>query len=260
MFPVLNDLQSKKRGRPCAIERYNNELMQQKLKSLINSNMPSNEFAKNNIMPFIVKRQRRSRANDRERNRMQTLNGALSVLKQHLPLELLVNESTSDLDASGSTEDSKKNKKGKGEDKLTKIDTLKLATRYISLLSSMLRDDQDGSVCTVSSSSSPVSTYTYHDQTYRQLSTQADLVHSSNQNMTNSNYYLNCFNSNSNQPQNIEYLNSSNKASHFYSSNYQEHHFNYNSSSSNNINNCDNHQQLNNNYSNLISSNNFKYF
>ena len=81
----------KRRGRPCATERRHNELIQQKFTNMINStclNESYEEFTKLNVIPFIVKRQRRSRANDRERNRMETLNSALNALKQHLPMEM----------------------------------------------------------------------------------------------------------------------------------------------------------------------------
>ncbi|CAF1113049.1 unnamed protein product, partial [Brachionus calyciflorus] len=159
MFPLLPlDHKLKRRGRPCASERYNNEILEQKLTSLINSD---DDFTKSNIMPFIVKRQRRVRANDRERNRMQTLNEALDVLKDHLPIDFLVSEFGSDLDNSGSSE-TKKSRKKCGEDKLTKIDTLKLATKYIGLLTDIL-NEENGNYRNInytnssgSSSSSPI--------------------------------------------------------------------------------------------------------
>ena len=130
MFPCYQFEQKlKRRGRPCASERFNNEMMEKRLTSLIHSD---DEFTKSNIMPFIVKRQRRVCANDRERNRMQTLNEALNELKDHLPLDFLVSELGSDLDNSSSTEtNGKKSRKKSSEEKLTKIDTLKLATKYI---------------------------------------------------------------------------------------------------------------------------------
>ncbi|RNA10068.1 neurogenin-2 [Brachionus plicatilis] len=154
LVPV--DQKLKRRGRPCASERYNNELLEKRLTSMINSD---DEFTKSNIMPFIVKRQRRVRANNRERNRMQNLNEALNVLKEHLPLEFLMSEFSSDLDNSVSS-DSKRQKKKSGEEKLTKIDTLRLATRYIGLLTELLNQDNDSirstSHSSESNSNSPV--------------------------------------------------------------------------------------------------------
>ena len=79
--------EKKKRGRPCALERHRNELIQQKVTNLINTGVSDN-ISNHNIVPFILKRQRRSKANDRERGRMGTLNNALGVLKKHLPEEL----------------------------------------------------------------------------------------------------------------------------------------------------------------------------
>ena len=170
----------KRRGRPCASERYNNELMQQKLTSLINSNRNINDdFARLNVIPLIMKRQRRVRANDRERNRMQTLNEALYVLQQHLPIDFLLSLNlipTQSLDSSISS-DSNANSKSKSkkpqEPKLTKIDTLKLATKYIEMLTNFLREDdlkssnssnQTHSVSSSSSSSSPeFNSYCYED-------------------------------------------------------------------------------------------------
>lgn len=157
MFSLISlDQKLKRRGRPCASERYNNELMEKRLTSLINSD---DEFTKSNIMPYIVKRQRRVRANNRERNRMQTLNEALNVLKEHLPIEFLLSEFGSDLDNSISS-DSKRQKKKSGEEKLTKIDTLRLATRYIGFLTEVLNQENDSirSIITSSESdsSSPV--------------------------------------------------------------------------------------------------------
>jgi hypothetical protein len=143
-----------RRGRPCAVDRLRNEIMQQKLTHMINSNqVPSNEFAKLNILPFIVKRQRRVRANDRERNRMQSLNGALRVLRQHLPVELLM-QNTPDLEcnrpppvkSSNGKKSSRKKAGNNSETKVTKIDTLRMATKYIAMLDDMLRGG-DGSGC-----------------------------------------------------------------------------------------------------------------
>ena len=147
----------KRRGRPCASERYNNELIQQKLTSLINSPCTtiSEDFARLNVIPFIVKRQRRVRANDRERNRMQTLNEALLILQQCIPAEFLslnrnmitnLNNTSdsvsSDSNCNASNQHSHKHHKGQIDStKLTKIDTLKLATKYIEFLASLLHDE-----------------------------------------------------------------------------------------------------------------------
>jgi hypothetical protein len=182
---MMNDLilpitAVKRRGRPCASERYNNELMQQKLTSIVNSNRDINDdFARLNVIPLIMKRQRRVRANDRERNRMQTLNEALFVLQQHLPIDFLLSLNlipTQSLDSSISSDSNantkSKNKKSQ-EPKLTKIDTLKLATKYIEMLTNFLREDdlkssnssnQTASVSSSSSSSSPeFNSYSYDD-------------------------------------------------------------------------------------------------
>lgn len=134
----------RKRGRPCAVERMRNEMMQQRLTSMINSNqVPSAEFAKFNILPLIVKRQRRVRANDRERNRMVSLNGALKVLREHLPVEYLVDDQVE----ANQYEFMEANKRKKSSNiKLTKIDTLRLATKYISILTDLLNEnDSDAS-------------------------------------------------------------------------------------------------------------------
>lgn len=88
-LPCMSINAKKRRGRPCATERRNNELIQEKFTNLIRSaNCHSDELTRNKLMPFIVKRQRRSRANDRERGRMDQLNVALGKLKEHLPIEL----------------------------------------------------------------------------------------------------------------------------------------------------------------------------
>jgi hypothetical protein len=81
----------KRRGRPCATERRTNEMINDKFTKLIRSGENQDEeFTKNRVIPFIIKRQRRSRANDRERGRMENLNSALITLKQHIPLEMYV--------------------------------------------------------------------------------------------------------------------------------------------------------------------------
>ena len=145
----------KRRGRPCASERYNNELIQQKLTDLINSpnTNVNDDFARLNVIPFIVKRQRRVRANDRERNRMQNLNEALIVLQQSLPLEFLnanknlitnLNNTSDSFSSDSNSNQSKAKAKNISESaKLTKIDTLKLATKYIEHLANLLSDDSN---------------------------------------------------------------------------------------------------------------------
>jgi hypothetical protein len=144
--PSSNSKQQKRRGRPCATERYNNELMQEKFTRIINSNAHdlNDEFTKLSVLPFVVNRQRRVRANVREKNRMQTLNQALHVLKKHLPIDLLT-PSESNISEPGYLDNpnpnqsfSSKSKRKLLEHKLTKIDTLKLATKYISILTEML--------------------------------------------------------------------------------------------------------------------------
>jgi hypothetical protein len=169
-----NGAVARRRGRPCAVERLRNEIMQQKLAQMINSNqVPSNEFAKLNILPIIVKRQRRVRANDRERNRMQSLNGALRVLRQHLPIEMLM-ENTLNLECNRDKRDSgaekastKTNggkKKAARDSKVTKIDTLRMATRYIAMLGDLLRDS-DAESSSTDLSNSTLTTCTAHSKT-----------------------------------------------------------------------------------------------
>lgn len=63
-----------------------------------------------------IKRNRRMKANDRERNRMHSLNDALEKLRLHLPL-------------------------GSEDNKLTKIETLRLARNYIWALGELLQID-----------------------------------------------------------------------------------------------------------------------
>jgi hypothetical protein len=168
-----NGTVARRRGRPCAVERLRNEIMQQKLAHMITSNqVPSNEFAKLNILPIIVKRQRRVRANDRERNRMQSLNGALRVLRHHLPVELLMQESSLDLEcnrepARRREPSEKKSKKSASsassaasDSKVTKIDTLRMATRYIAMLSDMLRGDESSDAESSSNFTSTTTTAT----------------------------------------------------------------------------------------------------
>lgn len=78
----------------------------------------------------VIKRIRRVKANDRERNRMHNLNEALDRLRRHLPA-------------------------GKGEDnKMTKIETLKSAQEYIQLLSKLLQDTDHNTQLQCNSSAS----------------------------------------------------------------------------------------------------------
>lgn len=148
---MVGGTQTKRRGRPCALERYNNELLQEKFSRLINhSHIDFNsDFARLNILPFINKRQRRARANDRERTRMQTLNGALNVLKQHLPIDFLLSTDENSMlhSPTGSSSGRKSNKEAaeSASNKLTKIDTLKLATRYIAMLTNLLNEPHSNS-------------------------------------------------------------------------------------------------------------------
>lgn len=63
----------------------------------------------------VIKRIRRVKANDRERNRMHNLNEALDRLRKHLPAS-------------------------KDDSKMTKIETLKSAQEYIQALSRLLME------------------------------------------------------------------------------------------------------------------------
>lgn len=145
---------SKKRGRPCAIDRYKTDLIQQKFTNILNSNS-SHQTAHlaQNIMPFIVTRQRRQRANNRERSRMQTLNSALIILRQHLPIDLYLQSKTNvqsqiELECQKNS-DEKSSKVEKCPAKMTKIDTLRFAAEYIRLLTDVLTDcqRQETAVC-----------------------------------------------------------------------------------------------------------------
>ena len=134
---------SKKRGRPCANDRYRNDLIQQKFTNILNSNnSQQTAHLAQNIMPFIVKRQRRQRANNRERSRMQTMNEALIVLRQHLPIDLYLKSKTN---SDSQTEiklhkDLNSRVASKISFKITKIDTLRFAAEYIRLLTDVLKD------------------------------------------------------------------------------------------------------------------------
>ena len=85
---------------------------------------------------ILIKRQRRLKANDRERNRMKNLNKMLQILKSLLPFDFNSGESASSTD-----------------DKLTKIETLRMATQYIYELTNMLNLSDQASC---SGTSSPV--------------------------------------------------------------------------------------------------------
>ena len=136
----------RRRGRQCALERQNNELLQAQLSSMVSQSQFDfdSDFAKLNILPFITRRQRRARANDIERCRMQRLNEELDVLKSMLPIDyLLTEEAESDGQRIGQCQSSPK---------LTKIYTLKLATKYIRILTELLNDNVSGASGNVDSS------------------------------------------------------------------------------------------------------------
>jgi hypothetical protein len=97
---------SRKRGRPSYWS--NLEYLQQKQLQENNSGLTPQ---------ILVKRQRRLKANDRERNRMKNLNKMLHELKSLLPYEFESSPS---------------------DDKLTKIETLRMATQYIIDLTNLL--------------------------------------------------------------------------------------------------------------------------
>lgn len=140
-----NETSKKKRGRPCAIDRYKNDLIQEKFTSMLNNGNTSNdEFTKLKIIPFIAKRHKRQRANNRERSRMQTLNEALIILKQHLPIDLYLKSKTNLQSQTEITENDKQLLKEKSLEfvKMTKIDILKFATEYIKLLTNVLNSNK----------------------------------------------------------------------------------------------------------------------
>ncbi len=143
----------KRRGRPCATERRHNDLIQAKFTSLVHHN--NDEVTKNKVMPFIIRRQRRSRANDRERTRMETLNAAMAVLKQHLPVELF--PSGTDMNDTFSSGGGLKSVKStnSAKSKITKIDTLRIASEYIARLKSVLEEADEQQKSFESQSQSP---------------------------------------------------------------------------------------------------------
>ena len=109
-----------------------------------NTSALNDEFTKLKIIPFIAKRHKRQRANNRERSRMQTLNEALIILKQHLPIDLYLKSKTNLQSQTEITENDKQLLKEKSLEfvKMTKIDILKFATEYIKLLTNVLNSDK----------------------------------------------------------------------------------------------------------------------
>lgn len=87
-----------------------------------------------NVPKVVVKRERRVKANDRERNRMHNLNEALDKLRKHLPA-------------------------ARDDTKMTKIETLRSAREYIQRLGKLLMATETIS----SSSSSSTSSLTSHN-------------------------------------------------------------------------------------------------
>ena len=155
---VSSEPLTKRRGRPCAQERLNNELLEQHFNLLIKATADNQRercgvigdggdqlmLDDTRIIPFVVKRQRRVKANVREKHRMQTLNEALEVLKQHLPPEWSLPVTTTLSSASNDHSNSSRNSSiCGGNAKLTKIDTLRLATSYIQTLSELIRQDDE---------------------------------------------------------------------------------------------------------------------
>ncbi|CAF0983109.1 unnamed protein product [Rotaria sordida] len=87
------------------------------------------------ILATELKYHRRSRANDRERTRMRSLNEALEHLRTLLPIDT----------SSYYTSNNSTNHVPIVEDKLTKIETLRTASAYIRLLTDLLADDNKSS-------------------------------------------------------------------------------------------------------------------
>lgn len=88
------------------------------------------------ILATHLKYHRRSRANDRERTRMRSLNEALEHLRTLLPIDSTPYYSSTD---------SSSNHGPIVEDKLTKIETLRTASAYIRLLTDLLEDNNHSS-------------------------------------------------------------------------------------------------------------------
>ena len=96
--------------------------------------------AKSPTLVQKLKKNRRMKANDRERNRMHTLNRALERLRDILPVAgTMAAVAASSSNGSGA-EDTMSN----CANKLTKIETLRFANRYILELSTMLQRDLSG--------------------------------------------------------------------------------------------------------------------
>jgi hypothetical protein len=87
------------------------------------------------ILATQLKHHRRSRANDRERTRMRSLNEALEHLRTLLPMDSSSYYSSTDSSNHGTI----------AEDKLTKIETLRTASAYIRLLTDLLDDTNNSS-------------------------------------------------------------------------------------------------------------------
>jgi len=104
------------------------------------------------ILATELKRHRRSRANDRERTRMRSLNEALEHLRTLLPIDSTSCYSSADSSNHGSMV----------EDKLTKIETLRTASAYIRLLTDLLEDNNH-------TSTSNLYSYNMSDQQQQQV-------------------------------------------------------------------------------------------
>ncbi|CAF1409112.1 unnamed protein product [Adineta steineri] len=87
------------------------------------------------ILATQLKYHRRSRANDRERTRMRLLNESLEHLRTLLPVDSVSCYSSTDSSNHGTML----------EDKLTKIETLRTASEYIRVLTSLLEDSNNSS-------------------------------------------------------------------------------------------------------------------
>ena len=105
------------------------------------------------VLAGELRRHRRSRANDRERTRMRSLNEALEHLRTLLPLDAPAYYSSAESCNSGTSM----------EDKLTKIETLRTASAYIRLLTDLLDDNH-------SASGSSSHAYEHHEQLYSHTS------------------------------------------------------------------------------------------
>jgi hypothetical protein len=85
MFDI-NFNNKKRRGRPCASERLEAALSDRRLTNLIQSN-PNDELTKQCIRPLLIKRERRQRANGRERSRARQISSNTTKFK-HIITEL----------------------------------------------------------------------------------------------------------------------------------------------------------------------------